>query len=85
MLSNLEIFQTNQNRIEFEEKNVELAQKTLKFSMESFEQGGISALELREVQFSTFAAEERLVALKYTIKQAEIELLRLTNQLVQKR
>ncbi len=83
LLYNLELFQVNKSRVVFEEKNVELAERNLKFSMESFKQGGISALELREVQFSTFAAQERLVALKYTIKTAEIELLRLTNQLLQ--
>lgn len=83
LLYNLELFKVNKSRVVFEEKNVELAERNLKFSMESFKQGGISALELREVQFSTFAAQERLVALKYTIKTAEIELLRLTNQLLQ--
>jgi len=82
LLINLEMYVVNKNRLKFEEQNVALAQKNLKFSLESFEQGGISALELREVQFSTFAAEERLVAIKYSLKQAEIELLRLTNQLV---
>lgn len=71
------------NRLSLEKKNVELARKNLNFALENYRLGGTSSLELREVQFSTLAAQERLIALKYTIKMAETELLRLTNQLIQ--
>ena len=71
--------------MEYEVKNVELANRNLKFALESYQLGGISSIELRDVQFSTLEAQERLVALKYTAKLAETELLRLTNQLIQGR
>lgn len=83
LIVNYERYEANLKQLEFEEKNVELANKNLEFALENYRLGGISSIELRDVQFSTLAAQERLVALKYTAKLAETELFRLTNQLIQ--
>lgn len=83
LIINYDRYEANLKQLEFEEKNVELANKNLKFALENYRLGGISSMELRDVQFSTLQAQERLVALKYTTKLAETELLRLTNQLIQ--
>ena len=82
LIVNFERYEANLKQLEYEEKNVELANKNLDFALENYRLGGISSIELRDVQFSTLAAQERLVALKYTAKLAETELLRLTNQLI---
>ena len=83
LIVNYARYEANLKQLEFEEKNVELANKNLEFALENYRLGGISSIELRDVQFSTLAAQERLVALKYTAKLAETELFRLTNQLIQ--
>ena len=85
LIVNYERYEANLKQLEYEVKNVELANRNLKFALESYQLGGISSIELRDVQFSTLEAQERLVALKYTAKLAETELLRLTNQLIQGR
>ncbi|MEQ8907716.1 MAG: TolC family protein [Vicingaceae bacterium] len=72
-----------QELLKMEQRNAAVADDNLKFAMESYKIGGISALDLREIQLSTLQAKERLVAIKYTIKMAETELLRLTNQLIE--
>ncbi|MEX2379151.1 MAG: TolC family protein, partial [Vicingaceae bacterium] len=68
---------------QMELENVKAAQRNLEFAMENYELGGLSAIDLREIQLSTLAAQERLLAVQYTIKSTETELLRLSNQLIQ--
>lgn len=69
--------------LEMEQQNVKTAEKNLEFALENYELGGLSAIDLREIQLSTLAAQERLLAVQFTIKSTETELLRLTNQLIE--
>lgn len=69
--------------LQMELENVKTAQRNLDFAMENYRLGGLSAIDLREIQLSTLAAQERLLAVQFTIKSAETELLRLSNQLIE--
>jgi len=69
--------------LKMEQMNVKTAEKNLEFALENYELGGLSAIDLREIQLSTLAAQERLLAVQFTIKSTETELLRLTNQLIE--
>jgi outer membrane protein TolC len=83
LVSNYAVYENNLELLDFELQNVELADKNLAFAMENYRLGGISAIDLREIQLSTLQARERLILTKYMAKVAETELLRLTHQLVQ--
>jgi outer membrane protein len=68
---------------------VDLGRQTLKavranvdVALEQFEQGTITSVELREVQEQFVQAESRLLTVQFEAKQAEVELLRLSGQLL---
>jgi|SRR5690554_4458344 len=69
--------------LEMERSNVKTAKANLDFALKSYDLGSLSAIDLREIQLTTLAAEERLIAVQFTLKATETELLRLTNQLIQ--
>lgn len=75
-------YQTNLDLIELEEQNLSVARENLDVSRESYEAGGISALELRETQQNYVDAQYRLLLAQYRAKVAEIELRLLSGELV---
>lgn len=66
-----------------EEKNLQTARQNLKRAEESFSLGQITSTQLREAQLNVSRTTLRLNATKYTAKTAEIELLRLSGQLLE--
>lgn len=70
--------------IELEEENLEINKETVDISLERFELGTISSIELREAQQSLLDAENRLIEAQIAAKTAETELLRLSGRLFSK-
>jgi outer membrane protein TolC len=80
-------FERYQNRlrlVELERQNLEAVQANVDVALEQFEVGTITSVELREVQEQFIQAESRLLTAQFEAKQAEVELLRLSGQLLQK-
>jgi outer membrane protein len=74
------------NRIllaDLEEENVQLARQNVEVALERFRLGLSTSVELREVQNALAAASSRLVAARFEAKQAELELLRLSGELLE--
>lgn len=80
-----ELFNSYQNSLllaELEKENLIIAAQNVEVALERYKLGVTTFLELREVQRNVIAAENRLIDAIYQAKLAEIELLRLTNNLV---
>ncbi|HAI74877.1 MAG TPA: TolC family protein [Microscillaceae bacterium] len=80
-----ELFNSYQNSLllaELEKENLNIALQNVEVALERYKLGVTTFLELREVQRNVIAAENRLIDAIYQAKLAEIELLRLTNNLV---
>lgn len=71
--------------IELEQENLEVARENAQIALERYRLGSTSNLELREVQQNAVEAESRLINVVYSTKLAEIELLRLSGQLINSR
>ena len=65
-----------------ERQNLEAVRANVDVALEQFEQGTITSVELREVQEQFIQAESRLLTVRFEAKQAEVELLRLSGQLL---
>ncbi|MFP4092679.1 MAG: TolC family protein [Cyclobacteriaceae bacterium] len=75
---------TNSIRLlELESNNLEIARENAAIALERYRLGRSTALELREAQINAVQAESRLIDAIYTTKIAEIELLRLSGQIMQ--
>jgi len=73
------------NRIlltELEAENEQLARQNVEVALERFRLGLSTSIELREVQNALSAASSRLVTARFEAKQAELELLRLSGELL---
>lgn len=68
--------------VELETENLTYAQQSLEIALERFQLGTINSIELREVQRTLIAAENRLIQAQYEAKVAETELLRISGGLV---
>jgi len=68
--------------VELEQENRSAVQANVDVALEQFELGTITSVELREVQEQFIQAESRLLAAQFEAKQAEVELLRLSGQLL---
>ncbi len=68
--------------IKLEEENLAVAQQNAEIAMERFRNGSYSPLELREAQKALLDSKTRLVSAQYSAKFAEIELLRLSGQII---
>lgn len=68
--------------VELERQNLESARENVEIALERFEVGTITSVELREVQEQFVEAESRVLSAEFEAKQAEIELLRLSGQLL---
>jgi outer membrane protein TolC len=75
-------YQQGLRLIELEEENLTYAQKSLDIALERFELGTINFIELREAQRTFISAQSRLITARYQAKSAEVELLRLSGQLI---
>ena len=68
--------------IELEEENYTIAQQNVEIAFERFRVGMATSYELREVQRNSVSAETRLIEAKFMAKSAEIELIRLSGELI---
>ncbi len=69
--------------LELEETNIQLARQNVDIALERYRLGLLTPLALREAQRNQLAAETRLLDIRYSAKQAEIALRRLSGGLVQ--
>jgi outer membrane protein len=75
------------NRIllaDLEAENAQLARENVEVALERFRLGLSTSVELREVQNALSAASSRLVTARFEAKQAELELLRLSGELLER-
>ncbi len=75
------------NRLELvalERENLEAAAANVDLALERFRLGEITSVELREVQEQRIQAESRLLAARFEAKQAEVTLLQLSGQLLER-
>ena len=68
--------------LELEETNIQLARQNVDIALERYRLGLLTPLALREAQRNELAAETRLLDIRYSAKQAEIALRRLSGGLV---
>ena len=71
--------------VELERQNRAAVRANVDLALEQFELGTITSVELREVQEQFIQAESRLLTAQFEAKQAEVELLRLSGQLLDRR
>ncbi len=75
-------YQTDKELLKLEEENKEVAEETLKISLEKFKLGGSTILELNEAQRSLNTSLNRLTNARYNIKISELQIMRLSGELV---
>ncbi|MEM1125301.1 MAG: TolC family protein [Bacteroidota bacterium] len=73
-------YATSLELVDLERENLENTRLNVDVALERFRLGTITSVELREVQESLTLAESRLLGVQFAAKQAETELLRLSNQ-----
>jgi outer membrane protein len=69
-------------QVKLEESNVSIAGQTLEFARERYRLGGITNLELREIQLNHLTAQNRLINARYRAKLAEIGLLQISGRII---
>ena len=84
LTSAYERYQNRLRLVELERQNLESVRANVDVALKQFEVGTITSVELREVQEQFIQAESRLLAAQFEAKQAEVELLRLSGQLLGK-
>lgn len=75
-------YQSNLNLYELERANLAVAKENEEIALERYKLGNSDALELREAQLNAVAAESRMLDAAYSVKVAEIELYRLSGELM---
>lgn len=68
------VYSNNLRLIKLEEQNLQTATENLEIALERYKLGSLSGIDLREVQKSLLDARERLLAIQYQTKLAEISL-----------
>lgn len=78
-------YESYRNRLQLvalERQNLDAAAANVDVALERFRLGTITSVELRDVQEQLVQAESRLLVARFEAKQAEIDLLRLSGQLL---
>jgi outer membrane protein len=75
-------YENSMNLIQLETENYAIAKQNIDIAFDRFKVGIATSYELREVQRNAVAAETRLIEAKYAAKAAEIELIRLSGNLL---
>jgi outer membrane protein len=75
-------YQTDKSLLSLEMENKELAEENLKISLEKFKLGASTILELSDAQSRFDTALNRLVIAQYNVKISELNLLRISGELV---
>lgn len=82
LVSLFSAYQNNLTLITMEEQNLSTATENLSIALEKYKLGGLSGLDLRDVQKSLLDARERLLSVQYKAKLAEISLLLISGQIM---
>jgi outer membrane protein len=82
LTSAYERYQNRLRLVQLERQNLAAVQANVDLALEQFELGTITSVELREVQEQFIEAESRLLTAQFEAKRAEVELLRLSGQLL---
>jgi outer membrane protein TolC len=86
LISNLEkafvTYENALNLISLETENYAIAKQNIDIAFDRFKVGIATSYELREVQRNAVSAETRLIETKFAAKAAEIELIRLSGNLL---
>ena len=86
LISNLErafvAYENALNLISLETENYAIAKQNIDIAFDRFKVGIATSYELREVQRNAVSAETRLIETKFAAKSAEIELIRLSGNLL---
>ena len=77
-----ERYQNRLRLVDLERQTLKAVRANVDVALEQFEQGTITSVALREVQEQFIQAESRLLTVQFEAKQAEVELLRLSGQLL---
>ncbi len=75
-------YENSLNLIQLETENYGIAKQNIDIAFDRFKVGIATSYELREVQRNAVAAETRLIEAKFAAKSAEIELIRLSGNLL---
>lgn len=75
-------YENTLNLIALETENYTIAKQNIDIAFDRFKVGIATSYELREVQRNAVAAETRLIEAKFTAKATEIELIRLSGNLL---
>ncbi len=75
-------YQTDKSLLSLEMENKDLAEENLKISLEKFKLGASTILELSDAQTRFDIALNRLVIAQYNVKISELNLLRISGELV---
>lgn len=73
----------NYKLMELEVYNVSVAQQNLEIAIEKYKLGGLSALDFRDIQQDALQATSKLNEIRYLIKSDELELMRISGELIQ--
>ncbi len=82
LTSAYERYQNRLRLVRLERENLDAVRANVDVALEQFEVGTITSVELREVQEQFIQVESRLLTAQFEAKQAEVELLRLSGQLL---
>lgn len=75
-------YEQQKKALQLEEENILLARENVDIVFQTYKLGAATLVQLREAQNSLEAANNRLIAARYTTKLAETELLRIKGDLV---
>lgn len=75
------IYENSKRRLEIEKNNYEVVAENTDIAFERFKMGLTSFLEFRDAQVNRLAAEIRLIEAVFSIKDTEIELMRLSGKI----
>jgi outer membrane protein TolC len=76
------VYSNNLRLIKLEEQNLATATENLEIALDRYKLGSLSGIELREVQKSLLDARERLLAIQYQTKLAEISLKMISGKIM---
>ncbi len=74
-------YENNLQLTGLEKENLKAAKESYEIAIDRYKLGDLSGIELREVQTSLLAAEERLLQAQYNTKVCEISLLQISGQI----
>jgi outer membrane protein len=84
MYSFYQNYTKNKEIYELERQNIELAKSLAAIALERYKVGKTSILETKEIQRNYEDSQIRFLNAQYEVKKSEIELLKVSNQLIKR-